>query len=99
VDFACYVFNARADRQTRLPRLTYRASIFRDGQEVFAGEDKPLDTANQDDPKRLVAAGHFQVGRNLPPGDYVFQLVVTDPLAPDGRRTAAQWIDFEITQP
>jgi hypothetical protein len=98
IDFACFVFNARPDRQTGRPRLNYRASLFRDGQEVFAGEDKPLDSEGQSDLKRIVAAGHFQLGAGLPEGDYTLQIVVTDLLAPESRRTAAQWIDFEVVK-
>ena len=32
------------------------------------------------------------------PGEYVLQVIVTDQLAPEKRRTATQWIDFEIVK-
>jgi hypothetical protein len=37
-----------------------------------------------------------RLGTDLAPGDYVLQVVVTDLLAEEPRRTASSWIDFEI---
>jgi hypothetical protein len=34
----------------------------------------------------------------MPPGDYVLQVVVTDKLAPEKYRIAAQSMDFEVRQ-
>ena len=33
---------------------------------------------------------------DLPPGEYVLQIIVTDALADERHRTATQWIDFEL---
>jgi hypothetical protein len=72
--------------------------ILRDGQPVFTGKTLPLDASRQSDMKRLVMAGRLRVGPDMTPGDYVLQVVVTDQLAPKGRQTATQWIDFEIAR-
>jgi hypothetical protein len=34
----------------------------------------------------------------MSPGDYILQVIVTDPLAKEKYRTATQWIDFEIVK-
>ena len=47
---------------------------------------------------RLKGGSRLQLGMNLPPGEYVLQLVVTDGLAKRGRATATQWLDFEIVK-
>ena len=46
----------------------------------------------------LVAGGGIKLNRAAAPGDYTLQLVVTDLLAKEGRRTATQWLDFKIVR-
>ena len=72
--------------------------LYREGQEIFTGRVQPFDATSQADLKRLQTGGAIQLGTNLPPGEYVLQIVVTDPLAKEKYRTAAQWIDFEIVK-
>jgi len=98
LDFAYAIYNARLDRATRLPQLTTQARIFRDGTPVFEGDAMPLKFASPTDPKRLDLAGSLSLGANLPPGEYVLQIVVTDQLADAKHRTATQWIDFEVVK-
>ncbi|HVG29970.1 MAG TPA: VWA domain-containing protein [Pyrinomonadaceae bacterium] len=92
------VFNPRADKATGRPRLAAQPRLFRDGKLVFAGQETPIDTQTQPDPTRVAAAGRLQLGTDLPPGDYVLQITVTDSLAAPKRNTATQWIDFEIVK-
>jgi hypothetical protein len=47
--------------------------------------------------KMLHAATRIRLNA-LQPGEYVLQVVVTDALAPEKRRTATQWIDFEVVK-
>jgi len=80
-------------------QLVTRMRLFRDGKQVFTGAEKPLAIEGQADPQRLVAGGRFGIGRDLAPGEYVLQVLVTDMTAKDKRRaTATQWIDFEIVK-
>ena len=96
--YAYTVYNAQADKATGRPSVQTQVRLFREGQEVFAGKMLPLDVATQADPKRLQTGGALQLGTNLPPGEYVLQVVVTDTLAKEKYRTATQWIDFEIVK-
>ncbi|HYY99639.1 MAG TPA: VWA domain-containing protein, partial [Pyrinomonadaceae bacterium] len=98
VGYGFYIYGARLDPASQRPRLTTELRLFRDGRPVFTGKALPFDAAGQADTKRLVAGGSFRLGTDLPPGDYVLQLVVTDLLADEPRRTSASWIDFEIVE-
>jgi VWFA-related protein len=98
VDYACVIFNARTDKAHAAPQLTARAQLYRDGQPVFAGKDMPVPVSAQTDPSRVVYGGRLTLGTDLPPGDYVLQIVVTDALRDDKHGVASQWIDFEIVK-
>jgi VWFA-related protein len=92
------IFNAHLDKATNAPQLTTQVRLFRDGQPVFTGKENPFKLANASDLKRLLAGGVIQLGTDLPPGEYVFQVIVNDPLASEKHRVASQWIDFEIVK-
>ncbi len=96
--YAYTVYNAQADKATGRPSVQTQVRLFREGQEIFTGRTQPLDASGQVDPKRLTVGGAIQLGTNLPPGEYVLQVVVTDPLAKEKYRTATQWVDFEIVK-
>jgi hypothetical protein len=98
VGYGFYVYGARLDSSTQTPRLTTELRLFREGRPVFTGKPLPFDPSGQTDLKRLVAGGSFRLGTDLSPGDYVLQMVVTDLLAEESRRTSSSWIDFEIVQ-
>ncbi|HVF66526.1 MAG TPA: VWA domain-containing protein [Pyrinomonadaceae bacterium] len=98
LDYGFYVYGARLNSSTQRPSLTTELRLFRDGRPVFSGRPLPFDAAGQTDLKRLVAGGRFRLGTDLSPGDYVMQLVVTDLLAEEPRRTSTSWIDFEIIE-
>ncbi|HYV23815.1 MAG TPA: VWA domain-containing protein [Pyrinomonadaceae bacterium] len=94
--YGTYVYNAKLDKADNLPRLTTQVQLFRDGKPVFTGKELPLPVKEAADWKRLTAGGAIQLGTDLPPGDYVLQITVTDALADQKHRTATQWMDFSI---
>jgi hypothetical protein len=98
VGYGFYIYGARLDTATQRPSLTTELRLFREGRPVFTGKPLPFDSTGQTDLKRLVAGGSFRLGTDLAPGDYVLQMVVTDTLAEESRRTSSNWIDFEIVQ-
>ena len=98
LDFLYHIYNAKLDGATRRPRLRTRARLFRDGRPVFDGPAIPFDPGAQTDMARLQAGSRLQLGRNLAPGDYVLQIVVTDELAKGAHAIATQWLDFEIVK-
>jgi hypothetical protein len=92
------IYNATIDKATATPRLQTQMKLFRDGKEVFTGRVLPFDASGRPDLKRLTAGGALQLGADMTPGEYILQIIVTDPLAKDKYRTATQWIDFEIVK-
>jgi hypothetical protein len=98
LDIGYVIYNARLDKATQRPQLQTQLKLFRDGQEIFAGNLVNYDASQQTDLKRLNAGGRLQLGTEMTPGDYVVQVIVTDLLAKDKHRTSTQWIDFQIVE-
>jgi len=42
--------------------LEVQTRLFRDGQQVYTGTPRPMETANVEDPKRLLGGGRMQLG-------------------------------------
>src|SRR5229473_4837700 len=96
--YSFIIYNAHLDKAMNAPQLTTQVRLFRDGKPVFTGKEYPFKLASASDLKRLLAGGMIQLGTDLPPGEYVFQVIVNDPLASEKHRVASQWIDFEIVK-
>jgi hypothetical protein len=77
--------------------LEAQVRLFRDGRQVYASTPSPVSTEKQENPKRLLAAGRMQLNQ-IPPGQYVLQVVISDKLRKEKDRIASQSIDFEIRQ-
>jgi VWFA-related protein len=89
------ILNAQADGAKK-PELEVQTRLFRDGQEVYKGAPKAMESGPAEDPKRLVGGGRMQLGEKITPGDYVLQVIVTDKLAKGKYAMAAQSMDFEV---
>ncbi|MDQ2855857.1 MAG: hypothetical protein M3R68_05985, partial [Acidobacteriota bacterium] len=98
MSYGAVIYNAKPDKTTGRPQLQTQVRIFRDGQPVFAGKEQPFNLNTPPDLKRLGMSGALQLGTDMTPGEYVFQLVVTDLLADQKHRVSNQWIDFEIVK-
>ena len=99
LDYGYEIYNARLDRATRRPQLTTQVRLFRNGQQIFAGQPQPFNASAQTDMERLPVTGRLLLGSEMTPGEYVLQVIVTDALVQNERhRTATQWIDFEIVR-
>ncbi len=96
IDYEYQIFNARTGGGNR-PDIEVETRLFRDGKEVYSGQPIALGKADFSDPSRVRAGGHMQLASQLPAGDYVMQLIVTDKLADPKNAVASQWIDFEVT--
>src|SRR5215207_6356696 len=98
VDYGFFVYNSKADRADGKARLQTQMRLYRDGKLVFEGKVLPLDARPQNPQGDLGAGGRLYLGKELVPGEYALQMVVTDLLAKEKQRVAAQWVDFEIVQ-
>lgn len=97
--YAYEIFNARRDRNKK-PQLEVQTRLFRDGQQVNVGTPSAPNSPSSDaqpNPQRLIGVGSLQLTQ-VPPGDYVLQVIVTDKLASEQDRIAAQSMDFEVRQ-
>jgi hypothetical protein len=93
--FAYAIYNAPP-----LSNLVMEARLFRDGKNVYAGPEVPIQTANQPDPNRLFVTGALKLSADLEPGNYYLQVVITDKNVKDKKPVpVVQWIDFEIVKP
>lgn len=98
LEYRYFIYNAQPDSGNARPQLQTQVRLFRDGQPVFTGKLQSLDASKQTDLKRVSAVGRLRIGPELTPGEYVLQVLVTDLLAQEKRRTATQWMDFEIVK-
>jgi VWFA-related protein len=92
------VYNALVNKSAPLIQLTAQTRFFRDGKLIFTGDPTPLNVPGQTDLQRLIGDSRLQVGPDLPPGDYVLQIIVEDHPGKDKTRRASQWIDFEVVK-
>jgi len=92
------IYNANSGSPQGGPQVETQMRLLRDGQQVFTGRTLKFDATGQTNLKRLSVAGRLRLGPELAPGNYVLQVTVTDTRAPQERRTALQWIDFEISK-
>lgn len=94
--YSYHIYNSKLEGGTA--RVKTQMRLFQNGREVFAGQAQPIDTSGQKDARKLVAGGRLLLGSELPPGEYVLQVEVTDELAKKDRSVARQFIDFEIVK-
>ncbi|HEX8283460.1 MAG TPA: VWA domain-containing protein [Pyrinomonadaceae bacterium] len=98
VDYGFHIYNAKVEAAGGAARMQTQVRLFRDGRAVFTGQVLPFDGRPQNVAGDISAGGQLRLGNELGPGEYVLQLIVTDRLAKEKYRVAAQWIDFEIVE-
>jgi VWFA-related protein len=98
LNYAFVLYNARVDKGTNAPRLLMQTRLFRGGKLVYEGEAATLRLSPQPDWKRISVAGSMKLAKSAQPGDYILQIVITDPLAKEKYRTITEWTDFEIVR-
>jgi VWFA-related protein len=89
------IFNPKLN-SAKQPQINTQMRLFRDGKIVFENNSSPVNLTGQPDLQRLSFGSAIFLSPNLPPGDYVLQIIATDALAKEKRQIATQWIDFEI---
>lgn len=99
LEYHYLIYNARPASKDVLPDLVAQVRLFRDGELLTSHEEPAIDSSKlQLDPKRISAKGALRLGDELVPGQYVLQIIVTDPSAKARGATASQWIDFEVVK-
>lgn len=97
LQYGCEIYNAKADA-TQKSQVTTQTRIFRDGNLIFEGKPVPAQSFMQGERQGNGVAGAISLGNEMLPGDYVLQIIATDPLAKEKRRIATQFVQFEIVE-
>jgi VWFA-related protein len=98
IDYGFYIYNAKSDRAGSRPQLQTQLRLFRDGKLIYEGKVLPFDAQFLNGSGDIGAGGRLYLGKEMTPGEYALQMVVTDLLAREKQRVAAQWSDFEIVE-
>jgi hypothetical protein len=80
----------------RKPAVEARMRLFREGRLIFEGQPMLPGMPTGGDPKRYYIGGKISLPPAIEPGNYVIYVTVTDKLAGDKPRQAAQSTDFRI---
>ena len=80
------------------PNLTIQIRIFQDGKLVLEGNKKPIEVLEQTDLERIKSIGALSLGGEMPVGDYILQIIITDNLAKQKSQTTSQFVQFELVE-
>lgn len=90
--YAYTIYNARSDG-SRSVSISRQIRLFRNGQIVVEGPEKPITHIGQKDLTRIEDFGTLRLGDAVDPGEYVLQIIVRDKVADN---VSSQWVDFEV---
>lgn len=94
-EYYAIVYNPQLNKQTNQSQVSLQVEVYKDGKAIYQSPPRPIELKDQTDPKRLVCGGQLSLNQ-LSPGDYLFHLIVTDPLAKPKYGRADQWMDFSV---
>ncbi len=89
------MYNAKLSSSGQ-PQLQMQTRLFQNGKLIFEGKQIPVDTSKQTDLRSIKALAALNLGTEMQAGDYILQIVVTDALAKEKNKIAAQFIPFEV---
>jgi VWFA-related protein len=95
--FGYEIYNSKLDASKK-PNLTTQIRIYHDGKLLLDGKQTPLDLLGQTDLERIKNIGALGLGSEMPAGDYILQIIVTDNLAKDRQKIASQFVQFELVE-
>jgi VWFA-related protein len=89
------IYNAKLDK-TNKPNVQTQIRVFRDGKPVLNNAPKAIELGDQKDLSRILFGGKLALGKDLPVGEYILQIIVKDNLAKEKNNLTSQWVQFEI---
>lgn len=97
VTYGLRVYNSRLDPATQATNLIEQFQLFHHGRQLLAANQKKIELKWQTSGKVLALYGALGLSSKMKPGNYVFQITLTDKLARKRKySTVTQYIDFEI---
>lgn len=91
------IYNAKLDA-SKQPNLIAQLRIWRDGKLLLEGKKTSVELLGQTDLERIKAVGAISLGGEMPTGDYILQIVITDQLAKENRKISSQFVQFELVE-
>jgi hypothetical protein len=70
------ILNPKLDADLKRPKVLAQLRIYRDGKEFFVGKPAPVVAGS--DVQRLTPGGDIKIGPEMPPGEYMLEISVTD---------------------
>jgi hypothetical protein len=89
------IYNAKTGKSAK-PNLVIQYKIYKDDKQFFATSEKPVNISQQSSFGVIDKSEAFTLGKKIPAGNYVLQVIVKDLQANEKNQVAAQWTDFEI---
>lgn len=95
--FGYDVYNPRIDAAGN-PNLTAQIRIFYEGKIIYEGQPAAIRGSRKDAGGSITVTGSARLGDKMPAGDYALQIIAIDNLAKEKRKTAEQFVQFEIVE-
>ncbi len=95
--YAYEIYNAKLDTAKK-PNAIAQLRIFHDGKLLLEGKKTAVELFGQTDLQRIKSLGAISLGSEMPAGDYILQIIITDNLAKEKRKIASQFVQFELTE-
>lgn len=95
LNYGTVIYNAKTEENAP-PDLMIQTRLVQDDKIISETPPEPISVENQKDLQRIDLVGSIDLDKNLPPGNYIFQIIVTDKSAKKKAQVATRFIDFEI---
>ncbi len=95
LNYGIVIYNAKTNDNSS-PVLEIRTRLLQDDKVISETPFEQVSIKDQKDLKRIDLFGNIALKENLPPGNYIFQIIVMDKLADEKTQIATQWVDFEV---
>jgi VWFA-related protein len=97
INYGFTIFNAKSITG-RPVNLTSQLTLFFEGKPIFVGKPQPISPRAGADTKAIPHASSLSLATKMALGEYVLQIVITDNLAKEKRKTVTQFVQFEIVE-
>ncbi len=91
--YAYTVYNSKIDKAIKKPNITTQIRLYRDGNLLVEGKEKPVELDNQTNLARIYDKGSIRITAAVQVGEYILQIIVKDKLT---NKISTQFIDFEV---
>ena len=95
--YSYVIYNAKIAGAQK-PQMQIQTRLIRDGKVILDGSPTPFNSNEQTDLKRLRASGAITLGKDLTPGNYILQVIVSDNARTEKQNFATQFVQFEIVK-